>query len=82
MKPVEGAEAQAVLDAVAAGEAIPAGYAYDGATVYAIDDADEQRIGDGGPVMPPDYEQPPAVGGGTTTTTTTPPPPPPKGSQA
>jgi len=70
MKPVEGTEAQAVLDAVAAGDPIPHGYAFDGATVYATDATDEQRIAAGGTVMPPDYEPPPAVPGPPTAGTT------------
>jgi hypothetical protein len=74
MKPVEGAEAQAVLDAVAAGAAIPTGKAFDGITVYALDAEDEQRIEDGGPVMPPDYREPPTVESPPPAVTTTAPP--------
>jgi hypothetical protein len=53
MKPVEGSEAQAVLDAAAKGDPIPAGYAFDGTTVYQTDAADAARIAAGGPVVPP-----------------------------
>lgn len=74
MQPVTGAEAQVVLDAVAKGEAIPPGYAFDGATVYLVEAADEERIAAGGPVEPPPNPSDLNAGAtpaGTATTTTT-----------
>jgi hypothetical protein len=68
MKPASAKDAQAVLEAVAAGDPVPAGYAFDGSTVYALEAADEERIDDGGTVAPPDEPAGPAT---TTTTTTT-----------
>jgi hypothetical protein len=79
MQPVEGAEAQTVLDAVAAGEAIPAGYAFDGVTVYATDAEDEERIEAGGPVEEP---VDPSVLNPGTVPEEAPPPPPPSGTKA
>ena len=63
-------DTQLVLDAVAVGDPIPAGFAFDGTNVAELEAADEERIEDGGPVMPPDAEEPPTVDGTTTTTTT------------
>lgn len=54
MKPASDAEAKAVTDAVAAGEPIPAGFGFDGTTVYELDAGDEDRISGGGPVEEPE----------------------------
>lgn len=69
MKPVEGAEAQAVLDAVAVGNAIPSGYALKDGAVYALEPEDEERIAAGGPIDPPPDAS--AINPGETPTTTT-----------
>jgi hypothetical protein len=63
MKPVEGEEAQAVWDAVAVGDPIPYGYAYNGTTVYLLEEEDHERIDAGGNVEPPDTTEEPIVEG-------------------
>jgi len=70
MKPASASDSQAVLDAVGAGDPVPEGFGFDGVTAYELDAADEDRIEEGGPVMPPDYEAPPAVPSAATTATT------------
>lgn len=73
VKPASDADAQKVRDAVAAGEAVPAGFAFDGNTVFVTDAADDERVAAGGPVMPPDYQPPPVLEPTAAATTTKPP---------
>ena len=54
MKEASPDDAKAVTDAVAAGEPIPSGFAFDGTTAFALDAEDEDRIADGGPVEEPE----------------------------
>lgn len=72
MKPAKTSDAQAVFDAVEVGDPVPYGFAFDGAAAYELEDADEQRIEDGGPVEEPPNpaDLNPATGGTPTTTTT------------